>query len=72
MKMTENVRTMPKLYIKMAAADAKTMAQRVEILGFIYRAKERKEQENVKLSVPELTIRKRRKHLLPSGFIGTR
>ena len=31
------------------------MAQRVEILGFIYRAKERKEQENVKLSVPELT-----------------
>ena len=52
---------MPKLYIKMAAADAKTMAQRVEILGFIYRAKERKEQENVKLSVPELTIPEEKK-----------
>ena len=61
LKMTENVRTMPKLYIKMAAADAKTMAQRVEILGFIYRAKERKEQENVKLSVPELTIPEEKK-----------
>lgn len=55
-KMTDEVRTAPKLYIRLPKVDVTAVEQSVEIQGFVCEMEVRKEQENSALSVPELTI----------------
>lgn len=55
-KMTDEVRTAPKLYIRLPKVDVTAVEQSVEIQGFVCEMEVRKEQENPALSVPELTI----------------
>ena len=55
-KMTDEVRTAPKLYIRLPKVDVTAVEQSVEIQGFVCEMEVGKEQENPALSVPELTI----------------
>lgn len=55
-KMTDEVRTAPKLYIRLPKVDVTAVEQSVEIQGFVCEMEVGKEQENPALCVPELTI----------------
>lgn len=55
-KMTDEVRTAPKLYIRLPKVDVTAVEQSVEIQGFVCDMEVGKEQENPALCVPELTI----------------
>lgn len=55
-QMTAEVRTAPKLYIKLPAADTAKTRQSVEIRGFAYEAEMMAERKNEALPVPELVI----------------
>lgn len=54
--MTEEVRTAPKLYVKLPEADVTESEQYVEIVGFVYEMEKMQEKENMLLPIPEITI----------------
>lgn len=55
-KLTENVKTEPKLYVRLGQADTQNVRQVVEIEGYINEIPHEEDKENPSLSAPVLTV----------------